>query len=201
MLMPVHRQALIRKSYKRLMRTALLFISLCFLTTTLFGQLPKKAMKKMGQNPVLFVDSTEVDMTAFDALNPFDISNISIVKPKKAKKLLGDKGGDGAIYVTTVNSARQIYWNFLSTKSDKYKQLIPTPTADTVVQYIVNGQALSDGSSVGTLFLLTDKNFKSIEIIDKEDGRFLMDNVYPKRFIVIVTAKRFKGPVKTKTSS
>ena len=157
-------------------------------------------MKGIGKNPVLFIDSTEVDMNAFQAFYPFDISNISIVKPKKAKKLLSDKGVDGAIYVTTIKSAKQTYWNFLSTKSDKYKQLIPTPTADTIIQYILNGQALSDSSAAGTLFLLTDKNFKSLDIIDKEDGKFLMDNVYPKRYIVIITAKRFKGQVKTKSS-
>lgn len=55
------------------MRTVLLILSLCFFTTASFGQLPKKAMKKMGQNPVLFIDSTEVDMTAFQAL--FDTPN------------------------------------------------------------------------------------------------------------------------------
>lgn len=182
------------------MQTFVLIFSLVFLTATSFGQLPKKAMKKMGPNPVLFVDSLEVTMTAFQALNPFDISNISIVKPKTAKKQLGGRGVDGAVYVTTVKSAKQIYWNFLSTKSERYKQLIPTPNADTIVQYIVNGQALSDSSAAGTLFLLTDENFKSLDIIDKKDGRFLMDNVYPKSYIVIITAKRFKGLVKTKSS-
>jgi hypothetical protein len=154
----------------------------------------------MGPNPILFIDSTEVDINAFQALNPFEISNIAIVKPKKAKKLLGDKGVDGAVYVTTIKSAKETYWNFLSVKSEKYKQLIQTPTADTAVQYILNGEALSNSSAVGTLFLLTDKNFKSLDIIDKEDGKFLMDNVYPKRYIVIITAKRFKGQVKTKSS-
>ena len=182
------------------MRAFLLILSFCILTVTSFGQLPKKTMKKMGQNPILFIDSMEVDMSAFQALNPFDISNVSIVKPKKAKKLLGDKGMDGAIYVTTVKSAKQFYWTFLSNKSENYKLLIPSPIADTAVQYILNGQALSDSSTAGTLFLLTDKNFKSLNIIDKADGKYLMDNVYPKRYIVVITAKRFKGLVKTKSS-
>jgi hypothetical protein len=143
----------------------------------------------------------EVDMSTFQALNPFDISNVSIVKPKEAKKLLSDNGVDGAIYVTSLKTAKQIYWTFLSNKSEKYKLLVPSPIADTAVRYIVNGQVLSDSSTAGTLFLLTDKNFKSVDIIDKEDGRFLMDNVYPKRFIVVITAKRFKGLVKTKPST
>jgi hypothetical protein len=161
-----------------------------------FGQLPKKAMNKLGQNPVLFIDSMEVHMSAFQTLNPFDISNISIVKPKKAMRLIGAKAVDGAIYVTTVKSAKQIYWTFLTNKSEDYKLLFPSPVADTAVQYIVNGQALSERSTAGTLFLLTDKNFKSLNIIDKEDGKYLMDYVYPKRYIVVISAKRFKRLLK-----
>jgi hypothetical protein len=182
------------------MRATFTLFSFLFLTATSFGQLPKKTMKKMGQTPALFVDSMEVNMSAFQALNPLEISNIGIVKPGKAKRLLGDKGTDGAIYVTTVKSAKQIYWTFLSTKSEKYKQLITSPKADTIVQYILNGQALSDSSSPGILFLINDKNFKSLHIIDREDDRFLMDNVYPKRYLVVIRAKKPKGLIKTTTA-
>jgi hypothetical protein len=183
------------------MQTAFTFIILFFLTATSFGQLPKKAMRKMGQNPIVFLDSIETEMSALQTLNPFDISNIGIVKPKKAKKLLGDKGVDGVIYVTTIKAAKQIYWTFLCGKSGKYKQLIASPNGDTVVQYILNGQPLSDSATPGTLFLITDKYFKSLDIVDKEDGRFMMDNIYPKRYIVVITAKRPKGLVKKKTTT
>ena len=168
------------------------------MTLILFGQLPKKAMKKMGQNPIVFLDSVETEMSVLQTFNPFDISNISIVKPKKAKKLLGDKGVEGAIYVTTVKSAKIIYWNYFRTKSEEYRQLLNTPQADTIVQYILNGEALSDTIAPGTLFLITDKNFKSLDILDKE--KLLSDNVIPKRYVVVITAKRPKGLIKTKNS-
>ncbi|HEY6503393.1 MAG TPA: hypothetical protein VIZ28_05405 [Chitinophagaceae bacterium] len=176
------------------MRTAYIFVGLLFLTVTSFGQLPKKTMKKMGQNPVLFLDSTETDMAALQKLNPFDISNISIVKPKKAKRLLGDKGSDGAIYVTTVKEAKKIYWAFFSTKSDHYKKLLDSPQADSIVQYVLNGQTLSDSAAPGSLFLVTDKNFKSLAIMDKE--KILSDDIEPKRYVVAITSKRLKGIVK-----
>lgn len=163
-----------------------------------FGQLPKKAMNKMGQNPALFVDSVEADMSSLQALNPFDISNISIVQPKKAKQLIGAKGAEGAIYVTTVKFAKQIYWFFLRTKSDEYKQLINSPQADTIVQYVLNTQPLSDSAAPGNLFLITDKNFKSIDIIDKE--KLSSDYVIPKRYVVAIKTKRPKGLVKTSDS-
>lgn len=69
------------------MRTSLTFIITVLLTLTSFGQSTKKVMKKMGQDPVIFIDSIEVEMSILWALNPVDISNISIVKPKKTKKL------------------------------------------------------------------------------------------------------------------
>lgn len=178
------------------MRISFTFIILFLLTVSSFGQLPKKAMKKMGQNPILFLDSVETDISEMQTLNPYDISNINIVKPKKAKKLLGDKGIGGAIYITTVQAAKNIYWNYFRTKSEEFKRLINSPQADTVVQYILNGKILSDSAAPGTLFLITDKNFKSLEVLDKE--KILSDNVIPKRYVIAINAKRPKGLVKTK---
>jgi hypothetical protein len=176
------------------MQTAYIILTFLILTVTSFGQLPKKAMKKMGQNPALFIDSVEVEMSRFQSLNPFDISNISIVKPKTAKKTLGVKGTDDAVYVTTVKSTKQAYWTFFSKKSIEYKQLINSPQADTVVQYVLNGQPLSDNTAPGTLFLITDKNFRGLEIIGKK--KLLRDNVIPKCYVVAIRAKYPKGLVK-----
>ena len=183
------------------MRTAFTFIILLLLTVSSFGQLPKKTMKKMGQNPIVFLDSVETEMSSIQTLNPFDISNISVVKPKKAKNLLGDKGVDGAIYVTTIKAAKITYWNYFSSKSEEYKRFFNSPQADTAVQYILNGEALSDSAAPGSLFLINDNSFKTINVIDKADGKYLMDNVIPKRYIVVITAKRPKGLVKKKTTT
>jgi len=158
-------------------------------------------MKKMGQNPIVFLDSVECEISYLLTLNPFDISNISIVKPKKAKTLLSDKGVDGAIYVTTVKAAKTIYWKYLSSKSDEYRCIFTSPQADTTAQYILNGEALSDSAAPGSLFLINNKNFKTINVIDKQEGKYLMDNVVPKRYIVIITAKRPKGLVKQKSTT
>jgi hypothetical protein len=177
------------------MRPVFVIIALLILAVTSFGQFPKKAMKKMGLNPVVFVDSLDVDMDSLRALNPFDISNISIVKPKRAKRLIGDRGIDGAIYITTVKSAKQIYWTFFKAKSEAYKQLLNSPQADTIVQYVLNGQLLSDRAAPGELFLITDRNFRYIEVIEKEKP--LNDNVLSKRYLVVIKATHPKGLVKT----
>lgn len=176
------------------MRTSLTFIITVLLTLTSFGQSTKKVMKKMGRDPVIFIDSIEVEMSILWALNPVDISNISIVKPKKAKKLFGNRGIDGAVYVTTKKAAKVAYWNFFREKSENYKKLIEVPEADTIVQYVLNGESLSDSSAPGSLFLITDKNFESISIIDNK-GNFLNGNI-PQRYIVAINAKRPKGLLK-----
>jgi hypothetical protein len=181
------------------MRTAFTFIIFIFLTASSVGQLPKNAMKKMGEYPILFLDSVETEMSVLQVLNPFDISNISVVKPKKAKKLLGAKGADGAIYVTTVKAAKIIYWNYFRTKSYEYRQLLNTPQADTIIQYILNGEPLPDNAAPRSLFLITDKNFESLDVIDKE--KLLSDNVIPKRYLVSIRAKRPKGLKKKKNSN
>jgi len=183
------------------MQTAFTFIMLVLLTGTSFGQFPKKAMKGMGLNPIVFLDSLESDITFLQALNPFDISNISIVKPGKAKRLLGDKGLDGAIYVTTVKAAKTIYWSYFISKSEEYGRFFNSPQADTIAQYVLNGELLSDSAAPGSLFLISNKNFKTLHVIDKEDGKYLMDHVAFKRYIVIITAKRPKGLLKKTTTT
>lgn len=178
------------------MRIAFTYIMLFFLVAASFAQLPKKAKKKMGQNPIVFLDSIETEMSVLQKINPFDISNITFITTKKAKKLLGDKGVDGAVYITTVSAAKISYWNYFKTKSDEYKHLLSSPQADTIVQYVLNGEALSDTAAPGSLFLITDKNFKSLDILDKE--KLLSDNVFPKRYVIAIRAKRPKDLVRKK---
>ena len=50
----------------------------------------------------------------------------------------------------------------------------------------------------GDLFLVSNKLFRSLKIVDKEEGMMKMDSAY-KRYDVIITAKRPKGVVKKKT--
>ena len=169
------------------------------LTMAAFGQLPKKVGKRMGPHPVVFLDSIETDLRSLQSLNPMEISNISIVTPKKSKKLLGEKGTDGAIYVTTVKLAKRIYWSFFRGKSEAYKKLLDSPQADTIVQYVLNGEPLSDSAAPGSLFLRTDRNFKSIEVIDKET--LPSDNLRPKRYVVAIKARHPKGLLKASKSN
>lgn len=180
------------------MRLVFSIIVLLIVAIDSLGQLPKKIMEQMGPFPVFFIDSNEVEVGSLTALNPMDISNIGILKPKKAKRRLGEKGADGAVYVTTVKCAKRVYWNFFRTKSESYKQLLDSPEADSVVQYILNGNPLSSSAAPGELFLVANKNFRHIDIVEKE--KLASANLLSKRYIVLITSKRPKGVVKNSSS-
>ncbi len=149
----------------------------------------------MGPQPVLFLDSVEVNIDSFRLLDPFNISNITKLESKSAIKVLGEKGADGAFYVTTVKAAKAYYWRYFSTKSEKYRQLVDSPQADTSVLYVLNGKPLTDKAAPGALFLINNKNFKRLKVLDKEDASKYL--TAPKLWVVSIKAKRPKGLVNT----
>lgn len=188
---PAQQQALNVVCYnKSQMQRVLFFIILLFFTETSIGQISKKVMKKMGLNPVIFLDSIETEMNVLQTLNPLDISNIDIVRPKRAKNLLGYKGIDGVIYITTIKFVKEIFWKYLSTKSDKLKQILISPQSDSTIECILNGKSLSEKKAPGILYLINDKNFKTIDIYDRKMS--LHHRVTEKRYLVLIKVRHPK---------
>lgn len=144
----------------------------------------------MGTYLILFLDSVEISGAVFQSINPMDISNITVLLPKTAKKNLGEKGRDGAVYTTTIKFAKQTYWAFFGEKSEAYKQLFSSPRVDSTALYIINGKEIPDDKAPGELFSVANKNFKTINVIDKEKQTW--DNVSTKRYVVVITAKPSK---------
>ncbi len=96
----------------------------------------------MGPNPVLFLDSVEVSIDSFRVIDPFNISNVSKLESKSAIKILGEKGADGAFYVTTIKAAKAYYRRYFSKRSETYRQLIDSLQSDGPVQYVLNGEPI-----------------------------------------------------------
>lgn len=150
-------------------------------------------IQKLGQKPTWFIDSVETDFGSIKTIDPKNISNISVLLPKNAKKKLGSKAMDGAIYVTTEKAAKLKYWIFFSSKSIAYKQAIQNYRADTVVAYYINGNPLPD-SAIGTLYLIDKKNLKSLQFITVDSAHNpLLIYKHKKKFILNIKAKRPKG--------
>ena len=151
-------------------------------------------MTNIPDNSVFFVDSTPTDFLTIEKLNPFEISNISIVKSEKNLSL--NQENECSIYITTVSFAKRHYWSFFREKSKQYKDIVLTPNGDSVIKYILNGKLLSD-TSAGSLFLINNLVLKKIKVISKEKliRRYHETN---KNYGVIVKTKRVKGLVKVK---
>jgi len=132
-----------------------------------FAQSPKKMIKKLGNEPLFFIDSVNVDKSELRNYNPNDIAAVSVYKDSNAIRLAGPQGRDGAVYIETKAFDRKRYWAFFSSKSDDYLKFVPTAGSDTAVQYILNKRILTKNFE-GDLALINDSTFKKITIIDKQ---------------------------------
>lgn len=133
-----------------------------------FAQSPKRVLKKLGEKPVFFIDSVNVEQEDLQKYDPNEISSVTVYKDKQAIDLLGDDGKDGAVYIETKKFCRNRYWKYFASKSTEYKQLVNSPENDTNVQYILNERVLSIGFE-GNLSAIDDTIFKSIKFISKEE--------------------------------
>ncbi|MBZ4034485.1 hypothetical protein K6T82_06890 [Flavobacterium sp. 17A] len=133
-----------------------------------FAQSPKQVIKKLGSDPVFFIDSVSVQRSDLEKYAPEDISSVTVFKGKEAVELLGEDGKDGAVYIETTLFCKKRYWKYFTSKSSKYKELVSSPEQDTNVQYIINDRVLTD-KSAGDLATIDDKIFKSIQFIPKEE--------------------------------
>jgi hypothetical protein len=157
-----------------------LLIILTLSTFSAFGQKPRKAIKKLGSDPVFFVDSANIDKSDLHNYQPTDIATVSIYHDSDAIRLVGPDGKDGAVYIETKTFARKRYWQFFSSKSPEYAKIVPEAGSDTAIQYILNKRILTTNFE-GDLAIINDSIFKRITILDKEalqDQYHITDKTY-----------------------
>ena len=150
------------------MMKRILFFTLCSLIgLTSIAQSPKKTIKKLGNNPIFFIDSVNVDNSELQKYDPTEIAQVTVYKDKEATDLFGEDGKDGVVYIFTKKYTKAKYWLYFQSKSDNYKKLVPTPESDTAVQYILNKRVLKENFQ-GDLFIIDDTIFKSIRLLSKD---------------------------------
>src|SRR5688572_494040 len=145
-------------------------LSFVFLLIPLIGfcQSPKRMIKKIGNDPVYFIDSVNVEQSEMMNYDPSEISIVNVYKDKDALELMGDEGKDGVIYIETKNFVKKRYWRYFCTKSNEYAKAIPNYTEDKEVQYILNDRIL-DKDFEGDLALIDDSIFKGLRIVNATD--------------------------------
>jgi len=145
---------------------ALIVISLLHLNT--FSQSPKRIVKKIGDNPIYFIDSVNVDHEGLQKYDPKEIASVNVLRGKEAMEIAGEEGKDGVIYIETIPFAIKRYKRYFSSKSPEYEQIISKSNNDSTIQYILNKKVLTAGNE-GNLSLIDDKVFKEIKILSKDE--------------------------------
>ncbi|HET9056091.1 MAG TPA: hypothetical protein VFN30_04510 [Chitinophagaceae bacterium] len=144
-----------------------LILTFSILALSVFGQRPKRVIKKLGNDPVFFLDSVNVDKSEMIKYQPEQIAQVSVYKDSNAIKLIGPKGKDGVVYIETKVFAKRKYWSYFKTKSVEYADIVLTPESDSSIQYILNGRILKTNFE-GDLSLIDDSIFENLKIIDKK---------------------------------
>ncbi|SFA50887.1 hypothetical protein SAMN04488511_109202 [Pedobacter suwonensis] len=152
------------------MRSSKFILTTIFTLTTImaFSQSPKRAIKKLGAEPVYFMDSVNVDKGELMKYDPNSIAIVTVLKGEEAMKIFGENGKDGAVYIETISFAKSRYWKYFRSKSPEYAALLPVANQDTTIQYILNDKVL-DKNFEGNLALINDKVFKEIKVLNKEE--------------------------------
>lgn len=166
---------------------ALMLITFLFLLPSSFAQIPKDLVKGMGPHPVVFFDSVEISLDDMFNVDPMKIAYVLILKQKSGTELLGEKGRNGAVYITSVVVAKNSYWSFLASKSEQYKLLFPTPDADSIARYEINGNTLDVRAAPGKLYKISNENFKRIKIEEQPQG-----SISNTRYIISIKTRRAK---------
>jgi hypothetical protein len=146
---------------------SIFILILSILTLPVFGQKPKRSVKKLGEYPVFFIDSINVDRSEIMKYQPEQFAKVSVYKDSNAINLVGPDGKDGVVYMETKVFAKKRYWNYFKSKSNDYANIVLAPESDSIIQYVLNDRILTTNFE-GDLAPINDKIFKEIKVIDKE---------------------------------
>lgn len=144
------------------------FLSCLLFSSISFAQSPKRIFKKIGDKPIIFMDSINVDYSQIAKFEADEIASFTVIKGKEAIDLMGEEGKDGVIYIETKKFAKIRYWNYFKSKSPEYFQIVPDLEKETSIQYVLNDKILTDNFE-GNLASINDQIFKGITIISKDE--------------------------------
>jgi hypothetical protein len=150
------------------MKKFVTLIAISILHLNAFSQSPEKVLKKIGNNPIYFIDSVKVNYEELQKHDSKEIASMNVLTGKEAKEIAGEDGKDGVIYIETIPFAIKRFKRYFCSKSPEYTKIISTSNNDTTVQYILNKKVLHEGYE-GNLSLIDDKVFKEIKILSKDE--------------------------------
>ena len=116
--------------------------------------------------PLFFLDENRISSSDMQKINPNDIAAIEVLKDTSALKIFGKEGKNGAIYITTINHAREKYIEFFKSKSSDYANIVQSIDDEINIVYILNNKILKR-ENAGDLYLIDDSNFIDLKVLNK----------------------------------
>ncbi|WP_374165347.1 hypothetical protein [Arcticibacter sp. MXS-1] len=129
---------------------------------------PEEAVKRLGPNPVFFIDSVKVTQADLQKYDPQSIASVTILKDSAMIKSYGGEVNQGVVLIETRNFARRRFVKFLKSVSAKYDSLYTTNGDDNSFCYILNDK-VQKGSYEGNLSGLDEKLFISLEVLSADE--------------------------------
>ena len=149
------------------MKRILIILLLAVSSLASFAQKPKKAIKKLGNEPVFFIDSVAATQADLQKYQPTDIATVSVYKDQDAIDLVGADGKDGVVFIQTKSFTKRQYQSFFKSKSKGFADVLSADPEEIQLQYILNDRILTEDFE-GDLGLIDASTFKELKIIDTE---------------------------------
>lgn len=143
---------------------------ICFLTfslTALGQDDPKTAARKLGPNPLLIVDSQEVNRLGLSRYKPDSIATVVMLYDTTATKRYVATAADGAVVIETLSFARQRFVSFFRKVSKAYDGLYASLGSNSSFAYIINDK-VQIGSYEGNLSAISEVEFEGLRVLTKE---------------------------------
>ncbi|RZJ49182.1 MAG: hypothetical protein EOO44_18740 [Flavobacterium sp.] len=148
-------------------------------TETNFVLIPK--------DPVFFIDSLKVSKQELTKYEPNEIASLTVYKDKNATDILGAEAVNGLIYIETKKFARERYWKFLKIMSNKYLEIVPHPSQEQNVVYVLNDKVLKTNFE-GDLAGIDKSNLIDFRIINSQELEKAY-NISDKKWGIILKTK------------
>lgn len=88
---------------------SIIFSVVLFVTMESYGQQSADSISDLGTNPYLVLDGRNISMEEFKNIDPDEISSLTVVKHKSARKIYGKKANDGAVIIETLTYTLRLY--------------------------------------------------------------------------------------------
>lgn len=179
------------RNFRKLCYTFILFALFSILNLNASAQKsPEKAAKKLGTNPMFFIDSIRVQKSDLANQDSEQVTLVIMFYDKEAIEKFGPEAQDGVVFVETKTYAKNKFINYFRKKSAAFDSLFVKNNGDLNFAYIINDKVQS-GNFEGNLRSIDDSIFEKITIINKTqlEEQFKITN---KDYGIIIQSKKPK---------